>query len=212
MEDPDPESAFEEVFKRQCQHGVGSRISDKETGFTEEYQADDKTWVPKSSSSRSKLTQDLPRGVSKFRKRGLESFDGICNKDTISKDNTTGNESFMDDLLARCGRRVMGTHHQERQDEIREDTSTSQSDENSLVDENSLGEEELADKRTNLPPPIPKEYQDRTNAALEYIQASRLKGSRANHISPPTDSPDVDGKAYESSGSDESYSPGVYNA
>ncbi|KAF4971026.1 hypothetical protein FSARC_2039 [Fusarium sarcochroum] len=40
------------------------------------------------------------------------------------------------------------------------------------------------------PPPIPSEYQDKANAALSYIQASRNKGSyTARHVQPPAPTP-----------------------
>ncbi|KAJ0130196.1 Uncharacterized protein HZ326_26708 [Fusarium oxysporum f. sp. albedinis] len=234
---PIPDNVVEEIFEQQRQHGVGlktlythqrfrtrshkSRISDDEAGVTEEDQTESLTWVPGISLSRSKLTQDLPHVVPKFRTRGLESFEGICNKDTISKDRTTTNESYMDVLLARCGRKVMGTHHQEQQDEIRKDDSSSEPyfepysskirDNDSLFNENLLDKEETANERMN-PPPISKEYQDKTEAALNYIQAARVKGSYADHVALPTDSPDVDDKAYNSSGLDKNYSLNNYTA
>ncbi|QGI82605.1 hypothetical protein CEK25_009334 [Fusarium fujikuroi] len=40
-------------------------------------------------------------------KKGLQSLRGIRNRDTISKDNTRGDEARMDDLLASFGRRAM---------------------------------------------------------------------------------------------------------
>lgn len=53
--------------------------------------------------------------ASKLQRQGPRALSDVCNKDTISKDNTVGNEAQMDDLLARFGKRVLGMHCRELQ-------------------------------------------------------------------------------------------------
>lgn len=50
----------------------------------------------------------------KVQRKGPQYLSGIGNRDTISKDNTMGEEEKMNDLLATCGKRVMGIKHQEQ--------------------------------------------------------------------------------------------------
>ncbi|KAM0543606.1 hypothetical protein ACHAPJ_012193 [Fusarium lateritium] len=47
-------------------------------------------------------------------RQGARAFVDLCNKDTISKDNTIGEEARMDDLLARYGRKVTRLRHLHR--------------------------------------------------------------------------------------------------
>ncbi|EGU74229.1 hypothetical protein FOXB_15260 [Fusarium oxysporum f. sp. conglutinans Fo5176] len=53
----------------------------------------------------------------KLRQKGPQSLIGICNRDTISKDNTAGDEAQMDNLVATYGRKFMGIKHQEQHEE-----------------------------------------------------------------------------------------------
>jgi hypothetical protein len=48
--------------------------------------------------------------ASKLRRQGPRSLSDVCNKDTISKDNTVGNQAQMDELLASFGKKVFGMH------------------------------------------------------------------------------------------------------
>ncbi|KAF5239821.1 hypothetical protein FAUST_4706 [Fusarium austroamericanum] len=60
------------------------------------------------SSARTSLPSRSSRSSNKLRQKGPHSLSGICNKDTISKDNTVGHGAQMDDLLASFGRKAMG--------------------------------------------------------------------------------------------------------
>ncbi|SCV34354.1 uncharacterized protein FFB14_04835 [Fusarium fujikuroi] len=51
--------------------------------------------------------------ASKVRPKGPRFLMGICNMDTISKDNTEGDGARMDNLLANVGRKLMGIKRQE---------------------------------------------------------------------------------------------------
>lgn len=53
--------------------------------------------------------------ASKLQRQGPRALSDVCNKDTISKDNTVGNQAQMDDLLASFGKRVLGIHCRELQ-------------------------------------------------------------------------------------------------
>ncbi|CAG1988172.1 unnamed protein product [Fusarium graminearum] len=69
------------------------------------------------SSARTSLPSRSSGSSNKLRQKGSHSLSGICNKDTISKDNTVGHGAQMDDLLASFGRKAMGIkdEHQYRQ-------------------------------------------------------------------------------------------------
>ncbi|KAG4283416.1 hypothetical protein FPRO06_07795 [Fusarium proliferatum] len=47
------------------------------------------------------------------RQKGSQSFTGVCNRDTISKDNTEGDGARMENLLANVGRKIMGIKREE---------------------------------------------------------------------------------------------------
>ncbi|KAF4344305.1 hypothetical protein FBEOM_1699 [Fusarium beomiforme] len=68
--------------------------------------------------------------------------------------------------------------------------SSKKHDERRERDRSSHREEVPPTTSSMHPPPIPVEYQDKTNAALNYIQASRSKGSySARHVQPPAPTP-----------------------
>ncbi|KAM0242942.1 hypothetical protein ACHAP5_007047 [Fusarium lateritium] len=48
--------------------------------------------------------------ASKLRRQGPRSLSDVCNKDTISKDNTVGNQAQMDELLASFGKKSQFTN------------------------------------------------------------------------------------------------------
>ncbi|QPC72218.1 hypothetical protein HYE68_002970 [Fusarium pseudograminearum] len=60
------------------------------------------------SSARTSLPSRSSGSSNKLRQKGPNSLSGVCNKDTISKDNTVGHGAQMDDLLASFGRKAMG--------------------------------------------------------------------------------------------------------
>lgn len=53
--------------------------------------------------------------ASKLQQQGPRAFSDVCNKDTISKDKTVGNQAQMDDLLASFGKRALGRHYHQLQ-------------------------------------------------------------------------------------------------
>jgi hypothetical protein len=46
--------------------------------------------------------------ASKLLRQGPGALSDVCNKDTISKDNTVGNDAHMDEILASSGKRALG--------------------------------------------------------------------------------------------------------
>ncbi|RYC90105.1 hypothetical protein BFJ63_vAg7046 [Fusarium oxysporum f. sp. narcissi] len=70
-----------------------------------------------SRSASSSLPTRPSRTSPELRQKGPQSLIGIHNRETISKDNTVGDEAQMDDLLANFGRKVMGMKHQQQQEE-----------------------------------------------------------------------------------------------
>ncbi|KAH6954263.1 hypothetical protein DER45DRAFT_570127 [Fusarium avenaceum] len=156
--------------------------------------------------------------ASKLQRQGPRALSDVCNKDTISRDNTVGNQAQMDELLASFGKKVFGMHCHElreqphtepvysckyclktfntRKEESRhriylwpsdpsrgrcktweeyydEKNSNSKRRQRQQLAQDEYGDETEADLREIGPPTIPKEYSDKTNAALHYIQASR---------------------------------------
>ncbi|KAF9766955.1 hypothetical protein IL306_000544 [Fusarium sp. DS 682] len=68
--------------------------------------------------------------------------------------------------------------------------SSKKHDERRERDRSSHREEVPPTTSSMHPPPIPVEYQDKTHAAINYIQASRSKGSyAARHVQPPAPTP-----------------------
>ncbi|PTD02418.1 hypothetical protein FCULG_00011902 [Fusarium culmorum] len=75
------------------------------------------------SSARTSLPSQSSGVSNKLRHKGPHSLSGICNKNTISKDNTVGHGTQMDDLLASFGRKAMGLKDKDQYGQvIREST------------------------------------------------------------------------------------------
>ncbi|CAJ0546584.1 Ff.00g012110.m01.CDS01 [Fusarium sp. VM40] len=156
--------------------------------------------------------------ASKLQRQGPRALSDVCNKDTISRDNTVGNQAQMDEALASFGKKVFGMHYHElreqshtepvysckyclktfdtRKEESRhriylwpsdpsrgrcktweeyydEKNSNSKRRQRQQLAQDEYEDETEADLREIGPRTIPKEYSDKANAALDYIQASR---------------------------------------
>ncbi|SPJ85273.1 uncharacterized protein FTOL_11054 [Fusarium torulosum] len=137
---------------------------------------------------------------SKLRRHGPRSLSDVCNKDTISKDNTVGNQAQMDELLATFGKKVLGTHCHELPDTgytfgllspveegdakpgrntTRRKTPTGiQRRQRQQLTQDEYGDEADADLRDTDPASIPEAYEDKANMAFDYIQAARARVAR----------------------------------
>ncbi|EMT66265.1 hypothetical protein ACKRZS_009372 [Fusarium odoratissimum] len=83
--------------------------------------------------------------------------------------------------------------------------SSKKHDERRERDRSSHREEAPPTTSSMHPPPIPVEYQDKTNAALNYIQASRSKGSYASRhmVQPPAPTPPPVGSPFAAPADDD---------
>ncbi|KAH7480523.1 hypothetical protein FOMA001_g8919 [Fusarium oxysporum f. sp. matthiolae] len=95
-------------------HSKSDPDSSDDGGSLREYLMKGSEWSRSASSS---LPTRPSRTSPELRQKGPQSLIGIHNRETISKDNTVGDEAQMDDLLANFGRKVMGMKHQQQHEE-----------------------------------------------------------------------------------------------
>ncbi|CAF3623021.1 hypothetical protein FGSG_13517 [Fusarium graminearum PH-1] len=169
------------------------------------------------SSARTSLPSRSSGSSNKLRQKGPHSLSGICNKDTISKDNTVGHGALMDDLLASFGRKAMGIkdEHQYGQAIPRRTITISPPPRSSppshsyvsySEDEDEIfeaGQHRYVQPRTHSR----REYANKASAAMRYIQSSK-RGHKERKRTPqyaldkkngvPLDIPDEDSEGYES--------------
>ncbi|KAM0224114.1 hypothetical protein ACHAQD_002485 [Fusarium lateritium] len=192
----------------------------------------------------------------KLRRQNPRSLSDVCNKDTISKDNTVGNQAQMDELFAIVGKKMFGMHCHElrmqpslhtepiyrceycskifdtRQEESGHRTYLWPSDpsrercktwdeyferkngniqrrQRQRLTQDEYGDEADIDLRHIDPPPIPKEYANKADAALTYIQASRARLAKDKYVKTDREL-ESDNDSSRSEFSDESDEFGAY--